>query len=166
MRGIVRKSLSKVTEIGGDSVAFPVIGTGNLAFPSQEASRILLDEAVAFCQANPLSSLKDIRFVLFHGDQGVIDAFQQEGNSLKEKYRKVVEVVQGNWLFQLSVLKDSEKTGYTCNYNAASYSKYIIDEGGKKFKGMIFCLLTKIHVKSNLIFFFVKLALKLQQKDS
>lgn len=98
MRGIVRKSLSKVTEIGGDSVAFPVIGTGNLAFPSQEASRILLDEAVAFCQANPLSSLKDIRFVLFHGDQGVIDAFQQEGNSLKEKYRKVVEVVQGNWL--------------------------------------------------------------------
>ena len=95
------KSLVKVTELGGNSIAFPVIGTGNLSFPPHEASRIMLDEAVTFCQNNPHSSVKDIRFVLFHGDQAVIDAFKQEGNSLQARHRKTVEVVQGNffWIF-------------------------------------------------------------------
>lgn len=95
------KSLVKVTELGGNSIAFPVIGTGNLSFPPYEASRIMLDEAVTFCQNNPHSSVKDIRFVLFHGYQAVIDAFKQKGNSLQAKHRKTVEVVQGNffWIF-------------------------------------------------------------------
>ena len=85
-----------MTEFGGDSIAFPVIGAGNLSFPPHEASRIMLDEAVAFCRMNPQSSVKDIRFVLFHGDQPVIGAFKREGRSLQEKHRKTVEVVQGD----------------------------------------------------------------------
>ena len=92
----MQKSLLKVTEFGGDSIAFPVIGTGKLSFPPHEASRIVLDEAVKFCQDNPHSSVKDIRFVLYHGDQTVIDVFKQEGNNLQAKYRKTVEVVQGD----------------------------------------------------------------------
>ncbi|XP_078381956.1 protein mono-ADP-ribosyltransferase PARP15-like [Oculina patagonica] len=96
LRSIVQKSLVKVTELGGSSVAFPVIGTGNLAFPPHEASRIMLDEAVKFCQNNPHSLVKEIRFVLFHGDQAVIDAFKQESTALQTKNRKTVEVVQGD----------------------------------------------------------------------
>ena len=56
----------------------------------------MLDEAVAFCQNNPHSFVKDIRFVLFHGSQAVIDAFKQEGIALESKNRKTVEVVQGD----------------------------------------------------------------------
>ena len=96
MRSIVQKSLDKVTELGGSSVAFPLIGTGNLAFPAHEASRIMLDETVTFCQNNAQSSVKDVRFILFRGDQRVIDAFKQESAALQAKYRKTVEVVQGD----------------------------------------------------------------------
>ena len=91
----MRASILKVDELGGDSIAFPIIGTGNLRFPPREAGGIMLDEAVAVCQNNPLISVKDVRFVLYHGDQGLIDAFTQEGTSLQNKYRKTVEVVTG-----------------------------------------------------------------------
>ncbi|KAJ7377463.1 positive regulation of interleukin-4-mediated signaling pathway [Desmophyllum pertusum] len=103
LRSIVKKSLVKVDELGGSSVAFPVIGTGRLAFPPHEASRIMLNEAVAFCSNNPLSLVKDIRFLLFHGDQGVIDAFKQESNPLHAKPdRKTVDVVQGDLTQELT----------------------------------------------------------------
>ncbi len=108
MRAIVRKSLCKVDELKGSSIAFPVIGTGNLQFPRNEASRIMLDEVVNFCHNNPHSSVKDIRFVIFDQDQSLIAAFEQEissfqislGMSLPNEneltwWRKV-EVVQGN----------------------------------------------------------------------
>ena len=85
-----------MNELGGSSVALPVFGTGNLAFPPKEASRIMLDEAVAFCQKNPNSLVKEIRFVLFHGDQAVIDAFKKESIALQANNRKTVEVVQGD----------------------------------------------------------------------
>ena len=55
----------------------------------------MLDEAVTVCQNNPLISVKDVRFVLYHGDQALIDAFTQEGTSLQNKYRKTVEIVTG-----------------------------------------------------------------------
>lgn len=96
LRSIVRKSLAKVTELGGSSVAFPVIGSGKLAFPPQESSWIMLTEALKFCQSNPHSLVKDIRFVLFHGDQAVIDAFKKESDNLQTENRQVVEVVQGD----------------------------------------------------------------------
>ena len=77
-------------------MAFPVIGTGNLAFPPHESSKIMLNEALKFCQSNPHSLVKDIRFVSFRGDQAVIDAFKKESNNLLAENRQVVEVVQGD----------------------------------------------------------------------
>ena len=73
-----------------------MIGTGNLAFPPHESSWIMLNEALMFCRNNPLSLVKDIRFVLFHGDRAVIDAFKRESSNLQAENRKVVEVVQGD----------------------------------------------------------------------
>ena len=108
MRAIVQKSLRKVDELKGNSIAFPVIGTGNLQFPRNEASRIMLDEVVNYCHSTPHSSVKDIRFVIFDQDQSLIAAFQQEMKSLQTSLGKIlpneseitwwqkVEVVQGN----------------------------------------------------------------------
>ena len=68
------------------SIAFPVIGTGKLKFPPNQASRIMLEEVFSFCQANDLSSLTDIRFVVYQQDQALITAFKQEMANLQSKH--------------------------------------------------------------------------------
>ncbi|XP_068735052.1 protein mono-ADP-ribosyltransferase PARP14-like [Montipora capricornis] len=68
------------------SIAFPVIGTGNLKFPPNEASRIMLEEILSFCQTNASSTLKDIRFVVYQQDQALITAFKQEMANLQSKH--------------------------------------------------------------------------------
>ena len=72
--------------LGANSIAFPVIGTGNLQFPRDTASRIMLEETVNFCRANPGSNLRDIRFVVFNQDQALTAAFKQEMEKLKPKH--------------------------------------------------------------------------------
>ena len=78
LRSIVQKCLQKNEELGGTSIAFPVIGAGNLKFPPDTASRIMLEEAITFCQAYPSSMVKDIRFVVFQQDKALVTAFTQE----------------------------------------------------------------------------------------
>lgn len=87
LRSIVQKCFQKGEELGGTSIAFPVIGAGNLNFPRNEASRIMLDEVVDFCQSNPSSTVKDIRFVVYQQDQALITAFGQEMASLQSQHR-------------------------------------------------------------------------------
>ena len=72
--------------LGANSISFPVIGTGNLRFPRDAASRIMLDETVNFCKTNPGSNLRDIRFVVFNQDQALTAAFKQEMEKLKPKH--------------------------------------------------------------------------------
>ena len=69
------------------SIAFPVIGSGNLNFPRDAASRIMLEEAISFCQANSGSKVQDIRFVVFQGDQALTAAFKQEMEKLRAKHK-------------------------------------------------------------------------------
>ena len=71
----------------------------------------MLDEVVSFCDNNPHSSVKDVRFVIFDQDQNLITAFQQEMSSLQlrrgsvaksgntveaQTWWKKIEVVEGN----------------------------------------------------------------------
>ena len=76
------------------------MGTGNLHFPRDTASRIMLEETVNFCQANPGSNLRDIRFVVFYEDQTLTAAFKQEMEKLQPKpisnSHLTVEVVNGD----------------------------------------------------------------------
>ena len=87
LRALVQKCLQKAEELGDKSVAFPVIGTGNLNFPRDAASKIMLEETVSFCQANPRSKVQDIRFVVFEQDQALTAAFKQEMDKLKAKHK-------------------------------------------------------------------------------
>ena len=86
LRGIVQKCLQKADELGGASIAFPVIGAGNLNFPPDAASRIMLEETINFCQTNPSSVVKDIRFAVFQQDQALTTTFAQEVTKLQSKY--------------------------------------------------------------------------------
>ena len=83
----MRKCLQKGEELGVKSIAFPVIGTGNLNFPRDTASRIMLEETISFCEANPGSKVLDIRFVVFERDQALTAAFKQEISKLEAKHK-------------------------------------------------------------------------------
>ena len=74
----MRKCLQKGGELGVKSIAFPIIGTGSLRFPRDAASRIMLEETIRFCGANPGFKVQDIRFVLFEQDQALITLFKRE----------------------------------------------------------------------------------------
>ena len=74
----MRKCLQKGEELGAKSIAFPIIGTGSLNFPRDAASRIMLEETIGFCGANPEFKVQDIRFVLFEQDQALITLFKRE----------------------------------------------------------------------------------------
>ena len=136
--------MRKADELKGNSIAFPVIGTGKLQFPPNEASKIMLDEVINFCSSNSHSCVKDIRFVVFDQDQSLVAAFQQEMNSLQVRlggtipnpsevtwWRKV-EVVQGNLT--------RERTDAIVNiigkdmnlYGAGELSKAVAKAGGEQ----------------------------------
>ena len=87
LRAIVQKCLQMSGQLGVKSIAFPVIGTGNLNFPRDAASRIMLKETISFCRANSGSKVQDIRFVVFEQDQALTAAFKQEMDKLKAKYK-------------------------------------------------------------------------------
>ncbi|XP_078381928.1 protein mono-ADP-ribosyltransferase PARP14-like [Oculina patagonica] len=88
LRAIVQKSLHKVVELEGYSIAFPIIGTGILNFPPNKSCRIMLDETLKFCKKNPRSCLKDIRFIVFHQNQSIFEAFRQEMSIVQEREGK------------------------------------------------------------------------------
>ena len=121
-----------------------MIGTGNLQFPQNEASRIMLDEVINFCSSNPQSCVKDIRFVVFDQDQSLIAAFQHEMNSSQmnlggtipnpseESWWRNVEVVQG--------ILTRERADVIVNiigkdmnlYKARALSKAVAEDGGEQ----------------------------------
>ena len=136
--------MCKVDELKGNSIAFPVIGTGNLHFPPNEASRIMLDEVINVCSSNPHFCVKDIRFVVFDQDQSLIAAFQQEMNSLQmnlggtipnpseETWWRKVEVAQGSLTRERAdvivniIGKDMNL------YKAGALSKAVAKDGGEQ----------------------------------
>ena len=87
MRNIVQKCLQNGEQLGGTSIAFPVIGTGKLNFPPNDASRIMLEETIGFCQANPSSTLREIRFVVYQQDQALVNAFGQEMSNFQSNHK-------------------------------------------------------------------------------
>jgi len=47
----------------------------------------MLEETISFCQASPASKVRDVRFVVFQGDQALTAAFKQEMEQLKSKHK-------------------------------------------------------------------------------
>lgn len=76
LRGSTRRSLEVANQRGLRSIAFPAVGTGIARFPLDECARIMLEEMVA--HASHLSSLREVRFVLFGADAEA--AFREEAN--------------------------------------------------------------------------------------
>jgi len=47
----------------------------------------MLEETISFCQANPVSKVRDIRFLVFQQDQTLTAAFKQEVDKLRAKHK-------------------------------------------------------------------------------
>jgi len=69
---ILRKLLRAILQTAhGDrlaSLAMPAFGTGILKIPHDLVARVMYEEVAAFSAAEPRSTLRDIRFVLFDRD--------------------------------------------------------------------------------------------------
>ena len=58
------------------SIAFAAIGTGVLEFPRDQVAELYFNEVISYDQKNPRTSLRDVKFVLFHKDAPTIQAFK------------------------------------------------------------------------------------------
>ena len=123
----MQRCLQKGEELRMSSIAFPVIGTGNLNFPPNEASRIMLEEILSFCQTNASSTLKDIRFVVYQQDQALITAFKQEVAKLQPKFNLRQEYTTsgffGKLLSKFGIRKAASSPGLSSEHGLVRPSK-------------------------------------------
>lgn len=75
LESAVTGSLRVADELKCASIALPAISTGIFGFPKDRAAGILFSAIDEYCAANPSSSLKTIKLVLF--DQPTVDAFRR-----------------------------------------------------------------------------------------
>ena len=73
MSQIVTDSLQLAAQKGFTSIALPAMGTGNLRFPRDVVADTMFKTVMDFSRANPGTSVKDVRFVLYDKDQPTID---------------------------------------------------------------------------------------------
>jgi poly [ADP-ribose] polymerase 10/14/15 len=55
------------------SIAVPAIGTGNLGIPPNMVACWMFGEVEDFSRSHARTSLRDIRFVVYHGDKPTCD---------------------------------------------------------------------------------------------
>ena len=84
---LFRKCFDKASELGACSIGLPLVGTGNLGFPYETAVQIMIQAAVDYSQANPESSLEEIRFIVFSGDQRGIATFEEKFKEFKKEHK-------------------------------------------------------------------------------
>ena len=61
----VKEVLSAFSQQGLTSIALPPVGTGGSNFPLEEVANTLVNTTVKFLNANPGSTLKEIRYVSY-----------------------------------------------------------------------------------------------------
>jgi O-acetyl-ADP-ribose deacetylase (regulator of RNase III) len=68
-------SLRQASHLGLSSIALPALGTGVGGFPIDEAARVMIDATWHMLHSTPLTSLRQVIFVLFTADAH--QAFEQ-----------------------------------------------------------------------------------------
>ena len=75
---MVEKLLTKASQDGMKSIAFPALGTGTLGFPKDLVARVMVDSVFKFSKANSSTNTKEIHFVTYHLDKETVTSFQKE----------------------------------------------------------------------------------------
>ena len=73
---MVTKCLTEASNKGYTSIVFPALGTGKLNYPRDETARTMLETADGFQRSNPLTSLRDVRIVVYQKDTQTVQVSQ------------------------------------------------------------------------------------------
>lgn len=65
---VVIKCLMEASNTGYTSLVFPALGTGLLEYPPHDTAHIMLEAIDGFQRANPSTSLRDVRIVVYKKD--------------------------------------------------------------------------------------------------
>jgi poly [ADP-ribose] polymerase 10/14/15 len=68
MASMIHKVLKECDKLKAGSVAFPALGTGNLRFPNDRAAHIMVQTICEYFQANPASTIKSVKLIIFMKD--------------------------------------------------------------------------------------------------
>nr|KAG5699798.1 hypothetical protein BaRGS_013518 [Batillaria attramentaria] len=74
----VTKCLTEASNSGHTSIAFPALGTGNMNYPRDAVAHTMIDAVSQFQQANPTTSLREVRIVVYHKDTQTSQVFRKE----------------------------------------------------------------------------------------
>ncbi|KAH3790015.1 protein mono-ADP-ribosyltransferase PARP14-like [Dreissena polymorpha] len=79
---VLKKAVKTALELGSkqkkESILFSALGCGQLKYPVHKVAHEMMQEATDFDKANPTSTLKSVKFVVFHLDTNVKQAFKLE----------------------------------------------------------------------------------------
>uniref|UniRef100_A0A3Q3GMV8 Poly [ADP-ribose] polymerase n=1 Tax=Labrus bergylta TaxID=56723 RepID=A0A3Q3GMV8_9LABR len=78
---IIRYCLAKAEKLKMTSLSFPAIGTGNLSFPKDVVSRVLLKEIHNFSSSTSPRHLREVAIVVHPSDRQTVDRFTRDFKS-------------------------------------------------------------------------------------
>ena len=70
----MKNSFKVVHEKKMSCIAFPAIGTGNLKMPPRFVAEVMIDEFMKFSKQYTNTTLKHVRFILYHTNCPAIEA--------------------------------------------------------------------------------------------
>ncbi|CAH1784890.1 unnamed protein product [Owenia fusiformis] len=82
VRQLITGCLTAADAKGYTSIAFPALGTGNLGIPRDMAAYIMYDEVRDLTEANPISNIDTVNFVVYDQDYNTIQVFEDKQSEL------------------------------------------------------------------------------------
>ncbi|XP_046573883.1 LOW QUALITY PROTEIN: protein mono-ADP-ribosyltransferase PARP14-like [Haliotis rubra] len=80
--------LTKTHQSSWKTMAIPALGTGNLGYSRDLVAKLMYDTVVQFGKDNPETTINDVLFIVYPGDERTIQAFEAE-------HRKYIELIGG-----------------------------------------------------------------------
>ncbi|XP_062573462.1 protein mono-ADP-ribosyltransferase PARP14-like [Saccostrea cucullata] len=104
LENYVMKCLEKASEMQASTIAFPVLGTGSLGYPSSDSTAAIVQNIIDFAAKNPRSTLEKVIIVIFDGNSSsskleseLEQLLQQEQDYFPKWYGDFdVHIVTGN----------------------------------------------------------------------
>ncbi|XP_060565468.1 uncharacterized protein LOC132724602 isoform X2 [Ruditapes philippinarum] len=78
IRKAVVQCLETATTNGHETIAFPIIGSGNLAYPIELVCSEMFGSVERYRQSRPDKPLAEVRFVVYHKDTTLYEKFKKE----------------------------------------------------------------------------------------
>ncbi|KAJ8316992.1 hypothetical protein KUTeg_004896 [Tegillarca granosa] len=136
--------LNKAHQSSYTSILFAALGTGALGYPRDEAAQLMYQSVMDFDKANPNSTLKTIKFILYPKDSLTMDAFEQEEMSyINPAMKKAIKKgpVTSKYGMKIFIEKGSLgqqqadvlvcATPRDLSLNSAAASKSLLQDGGE-----------------------------------